>query len=211
MNSGIYKIVNKINGKVYIGKTKNFKKRWSQYGYDFKFKRTDHINDHLLNSMVKYGFENFDFSIVEECSLDLCSERELYYIDLYESCDPSKGYNLRRDSSTGMVTHELTSVKISKRLKLEWESGARSQHSDKMKKNWENRDRQKQSNLMTKLLTKYVYVVTDECGVSNSIGYNELCNLGLGNVLATFHKKNTDIVKFKCFIIERIRVDEGKA
>ena len=75
MKSGIYKIRNLINNKVYIGKTKNFKKRFSQYVYDFREKRGSCINEHLMNAMIKYGFDNFEFSILEVCCVDECSER----------------------------------------------------------------------------------------------------------------------------------------
>lgn len=30
MNSGIYKIVNTLNGKCYVGSTKDFQKRWKK-------------------------------------------------------------------------------------------------------------------------------------------------------------------------------------
>lgn len=211
INSGIYKITNTINQKIYVGKTKNFDKRWRQYKYDFNKRRNKSINSYLMNAMIKYGFYNFEFSILEFCEINLCAEKELYWIDFYDSCNHEKGYNLRRDSSTGMITHETTSVKISNRLKSEWSSGIRDDHSEKLSKNWSTRSKTEQSKLLTNILTKYCYEIIDEHGNSNVVVYKQLCNLGLKNVIASFHKKNTSVVKFKGYIIRRVDFNESKA
>lgn len=208
MESGIYMIRNKINGKVYIGKTKNFKQRWSQYEYDYKKQRTGHINRYLLNSMNKYGFSNFEFSVLEYCKIEDCSERELHWMICYKSFDQDFGYNLRVDTSSGMIVHELTSCKISERLKKEWSSGVRSDHSSKMKESWSNRDRSDQSDIMTKNLTKYVYRVTDNFGNTEELLHKQLNERGLANVVSEFHRKKTDKVKWKQYIIERVRINE---
>jgi group I intron endonuclease len=60
--TGIYKITNKINGKVYIGQSINIERRWKE-----------HISDKRKNSLIhlaieKYGEKNFNFEIIEECS-----------------------------------------------------------------------------------------------------------------------------------------------
>jgi len=208
MESGIYLIRNKTNGKVYVGKTKNFKQRWYQYEYDYKKQRVGHVNHYLLNSMNKYGFSNFEFSVLEYCSLDKCSERELYWMIYYNSFDPEFGYNLRIDTSSGMIVHELTSIKISERLKNEWSSGVRSEHSSKMKESWSNRDRGGQSDVMTKNLTKYTYRVTDNFGNTEELLHRQLKERGLANVISEFHRKKTDKVKWKQYTIERISVND---
>ena len=79
----IYCIKNDINDKVYIGKT--------VYTIQHRFK--EHIRDahnHKCNSklhraMLKYGDEHFYPLLLEECSDDNASEREKYYIQLYDS------------------------------------------------------------------------------------------------------------------------------
>lgn len=60
---GIYKIINLINGKFYIGSTKNLYKR-SREHYS-KLKSGKHPNIKLLNSIKKYGIENFKFEAIE--------------------------------------------------------------------------------------------------------------------------------------------------
>lgn len=123
--SGIYCITNIVNGKKYIGKTKCFYKRYYQYVSDVKSSNLNRINSYLLNSFNKYGFENFKFDVIEFCSVDRCSEIELYWMIEFDTTNKDVGYNLRMDSSTGMITHELTSKKISARLRDEWSKGVK--------------------------------------------------------------------------------------
>lgn len=90
--SGIYCIENKINGKKYIGLSNNIYKRWSYHLEDFEAHR--HKNIHLQRAWNKYGEKNFEFSIIERCTLDQLCEREVYWIDYYKSFD--FGYNMTR-------------------------------------------------------------------------------------------------------------------
>ena len=88
--SGIYKIKNIINGKVYIGQTYNLKYRWSRHKSDLNNNR--HHNKHLQNAWNKYGEDNFRFEIIEYCPLDKIDEREIYWINTFNSI--KDGYNL---------------------------------------------------------------------------------------------------------------------
>jgi len=54
------------------------------------------------------------------------AERELFWMVELSSTDSETGYNLRMDSSTGMITHDSTREKISKRVKKEYADGTRS-------------------------------------------------------------------------------------
>ena len=65
MNSGIYEIKNKINGKMYIGQSRNINKRRSYHLW--KLRSNNHFNPLLQNSFNKYGEHNFEFIILEEC------------------------------------------------------------------------------------------------------------------------------------------------
>jgi len=80
--SGIYKIVNKVNGKYYIGSSKNIKRRWS--GHKVKLNKNEHFNSHLQNSWNKYGKENFEFLIVEKVSEEKRIETEQKYLNEIE-------------------------------------------------------------------------------------------------------------------------------
>lgn len=90
---GIYKIQNLINGKVYIGQSKNISSRWRQHRYLAKIEDT-----YLYRSMRKYGIENFSFEVIEECSLSSLNVREEFWIHYYESTKPEKGYNILSSS-----------------------------------------------------------------------------------------------------------------
>ena len=95
----IYKWTNKINNKVYIGKSVNLAKRLREYRYEIK-----RGNDRpIIRALKKYGFENFDFEIIENCDTLTDEEliaREQYWIDYYDAQNTEKGYNLLRAEET---------------------------------------------------------------------------------------------------------------
>lgn len=86
----IYKIVNKVNNKVYIGKTNHINPydRFNEHIKDSKRERCK--NRPLYRAFNKYGVNNFEFTILEETN-DECN-REKYYISLYNSYGKN-GYN----------------------------------------------------------------------------------------------------------------------
>jgi hypothetical protein len=157
--------------------------------------------------MNKHGYENFEFFVQEECLLSELSERELYWIETYNSLDKTKGYNLRSDTTSGMTTHSLTSEKISNRLKKEWNSGVRDLHSSKLKESWDrgDRDRSEQSEIMRKNLTKYSYLVELETGTVDVL-YRQLVDLKLQGVIGKFAKEGSNRVTYKGYVIERVPV-----
>lgn len=84
----IYKIVNNVNNKLYIGKTyKTIEQRYKQHCRDSKNK--NYYNRPLYRAMNKYGIENFSVELVEET--DTPEERERYWIEYYNSY--KNGYN----------------------------------------------------------------------------------------------------------------------
>lgn len=85
----IYKITNQINQKSYIGKTSkiNPQKRWIEHKADSNNPNRNHRA--LYKAMNKYGINNFIFEIIEET--DLPEEREMYYIQYYDTYH--NGYN----------------------------------------------------------------------------------------------------------------------
>ena len=203
-SGGIYVIRNKVNGQVYVGRTSNFKKRYYQYTYDFKNTSRRTINEYLSRSYAKYGGESFEFEPIWYCFTEAESiVLEVDYMNQYNSLKQDFGYNLRCDSEGGMTVSKRTSDKISARLKKEWASGIRNQHSEKLKRSWDQRDRVLQSDLFSKSLTKWVYYLE---GGEEQLLYKDLCNLGLKNVVASFHKKNTDSLIFKGIRITRRRL-----
>lgn len=92
--TGIYKITNTINNKIYIGQSVRIKDRWNEHC-------NPSPNKHSIISQAikKYGKENFTFEVIEECSQDQLDEREVFWIKYYNSFED--GYNLTRGGSHG--------------------------------------------------------------------------------------------------------------
>lgn len=104
MISGIYKIENKINHHIYIGKSKNIDNRWSQHKSTARLGKG--TKNHLYNAIRKYGIENFELSIIEEISLEeydnISSEREIYWIKYYNAYSDPNNYNETKGGEGGV-------------------------------------------------------------------------------------------------------------
>lgn len=94
---GIYKIENKLNHKCYIGQSVNIERRWSEHKVKSKIS-----NGILYNAIRKNGLENFDFSIICECKVEELDEKEIYYIQQYNSLIPN-GYNIQLGGNTSKI------------------------------------------------------------------------------------------------------------
>lgn len=91
--SGIYAIVNLVNGKRYIGQSQNLYAR--QCSHIGKLNCNQHPNKHLQNAWNKYGADQFEFQVLEYCVVEELDNEELFWIDYYRSNDT--GYNIRLD------------------------------------------------------------------------------------------------------------------
>lgn len=80
----IYKITNKINNRSYIGQTNNsIQERWKEHCHDCWKERNN--NRPLYMAMRKYGVEHFVIEVIEECSEEALSIREIFWIDRYDT------------------------------------------------------------------------------------------------------------------------------
>jgi group I intron endonuclease len=113
MNSGIYKIENIINHKIYIGSSINLKSR--EYKHFWMLNKNIHDNNYLQHSFNKFGEKLFIFSILEKCEPKSLIEKENYYINEYKSNDSNYGYNLATVNEFRRNTfNEEVKVKLSK-------------------------------------------------------------------------------------------------
>ena len=106
---GIYKIINLINNKVYIGQSRCIKKRWKNHKITYHNSNSKAYNYPLYRAMRKYGIENFQFEIIENCSIEELNDREKYWISYYHSNNNDYGYN---QDDGGYASHPLKLNKI---------------------------------------------------------------------------------------------------
>jgi hypothetical protein len=116
----IYSITNLTNNKQYIGLTRkpNPYDRWKDHLYDSK-----RSNYPIHCAIRKYGVDNFKFRIIEECLDVIVEEKEIFYIDKYDTYyngyNATLGGNIRCDkdvkpisryTKTGEWIEDYTSV-----------------------------------------------------------------------------------------------------
>ena len=93
----IYKIINNVNGKIYIGQTvRAIEERINEH-----FKETcKNLKYPLQKAIVKYGEENFAVEIIEKClTKKILDEREKYWIKFYRFNDHRFVYNIAEGGS----------------------------------------------------------------------------------------------------------------
>ena len=88
----IYRITNTINGKIYIGQTKNkIKHRFSTH-----LKSEEYGTTKIARAIKKYGKDNFALEVIYVAySKDELDEKEKYFIGVYQSTDSEFGYNIQ--------------------------------------------------------------------------------------------------------------------
>jgi group I intron endonuclease len=103
----IYMIKNITNNKIYIGQTtRAFNERIQNYENWLG-------NDYLNNSIKKYGWDNFEFSIIDTAkTIDELNKKEIQYINKFNSRDRNFGYNIEFGGRNSQPSKE-TLVKMS--------------------------------------------------------------------------------------------------
>ena len=111
-DSGIYIIRNKTNNKIYVGSAIDLHKRI--YNHCYLLRKNEHRNPHLQAAWNKYGEENFEFAVVEECEKDDLLFEEQFWLDRFDSYDNKYGYNICpiAGSTIGKKLSEETKEKI---------------------------------------------------------------------------------------------------
>ena len=112
---GIYKITNKKNGKVYIGQSQNIEERWRSHKINYKNPKAKEYESKKYRAMRKYGINNFDFSVIEECNISELDEKEKYWIKQYNSV--IDGYNISwgGQDSFGLKKEYHSQAKLSRK------------------------------------------------------------------------------------------------
>lgn len=88
----IYKITNKINGKIYIGQTiRPIQQRFNRHMNDAI---NNVIDTHFSRAIRKYGKDNFYIECIDKAkNQENLTQKEQYWIQKYNSTNPLIGYN----------------------------------------------------------------------------------------------------------------------
>lgn len=89
---GIYVIKNKINNLVYVGQSVDIFTRWTAHKQSALNPQDSSHKTQIHQAMAKLGIENFYIEILEECNYDKLTEREIYWIEKFNSYH--NGYNM---------------------------------------------------------------------------------------------------------------------
>lgn len=109
-DSGIYMIRNCRNDKVYIGQSQNI---------DFRIRmhlcllrNNKHYNCHLQNAWNKYGTDSFEISVLELCPVSKLDDREIHYIDTFDSFKAGYNRTAGGEGTRGMTMSESARAKM---------------------------------------------------------------------------------------------------
>lgn len=93
----IYRMLNTVNNKCYIGQTNNFQKRMNGHRSDAKNPNSHSYNSPLSYAIRKYGWDSFENYVIEYLNTDdykIVDEREQFWIEYYQSLSFLNGYNV---------------------------------------------------------------------------------------------------------------------
>lgn len=120
----IYQMKCRTTKKKYIGQTRSHKlTRGKYYKYGINSRFREHIsasrrrNTPLCQAIKEHGEENFKIKILEECSFEDASEREMYYIDKFNTVVPN-GYNKQQYSRTYKNPVEVCPTKTKSKCRI---------------------------------------------------------------------------------------------
>ena len=102
MNVGIYQITHKDTGRLYIGQSKNLKRREAQYR---SVAGGGGSNSVIKRAIMKYGWDAFEFRVIVYCDVDMLDTYEINLIATYDCLAP-KGFNVQLGGNDRTVTEE---------------------------------------------------------------------------------------------------------
>lgn len=111
---GIYAIECSVNGKMYIGRTKDINSRISQhFGY---LRKNTHPNRHLQEDYNKFGRDAFTNRIICLCPEKALDFLEVNFIKYYKSLSTQNGYNIEAGGNRNKIIAEETRKIVSSKL-----------------------------------------------------------------------------------------------
>ena len=119
MVAAIYRITNTVNGKVYIGKTVDVARRWSQHRVGLRTGNyLGRTSKDMCADAATHGHEAFVFEILQtfdDLDHEAMDAAEIGYLLEYQSIDPSRGYNRSAFIHSSRDTAERHKIKREKK------------------------------------------------------------------------------------------------
>ena len=133
----VYMWRNKVNGKLYIGVARKFKRRTKDHTYASFNKNHSDYNYPLHKSIRKRGIENYEICILEKnLSHDEMCDKEDFYIKKYDTLKKNeKGYNLASSGGSNNPLEGKTPKEKREISKKQSEARKGMQLSEKHKQN----------------------------------------------------------------------------
>lgn len=107
MESGIYRIRNVVNEKMYIGQSINVEKRLQTHLKELQ--SGEHANYILQKDFDNYKEENFVFEKIHTCEEEFLNPMEKYFIEKYNTT--YNGYNIKNGNSAVKSKYKNKSLK----------------------------------------------------------------------------------------------------
>lgn len=187
--SGIYKIINNINDKYYVGSSNNIYKRWKYHKQDLN--RGNHRSQYLQRAWNKYGEDNFTFVVTELIILDelllqieqeylniACQEKEKCYnssfvagkIEMNEITRNKISQSHKGKKLSKETKEKLRQCNLGKRLSEETKKKISDAHKGKVlsqPKGWHHTEESKKK-ISQKLKGKYVGILSHKFGTKHT-------------------------------------------
>jgi len=110
--SGVYKITNFVNDKIYIGSSVNIRSRWIEHQWHLN--RNSHHNAYLQNSWNLHKCNNFGIRLLEQCDKSSLIKREQFWLDKLCSFQRDIGYNICQIAGSALGRKDSPETKAKK-------------------------------------------------------------------------------------------------
>ena len=172
MNKVIYMWTNLINGKQYVGQSRNIERR-KDY---FKWGKI-YANEYIDSDRKRYNYSDWEFTTLKECDESEADYWEQYYIKKFKTKYPN-GYNIT-DGGIGMYGYQHTDE--TKKKMSEWRT--KNQFGDKNPfwgKHWNDRQIEAHKKCRKKVVekkqdgTEIIYNSPKEAADKNCLSYSSI-------------------------------------
>jgi group I intron endonuclease len=150
--SGIYKITNTINQKIYVGSAVNLQARFNLHKTNLR--ANNHHSKKLQNSWNKYGSDFFIFSVIELVEKDILIAKEQYYFNLLNPFG-ANGYNTATVAGSSLGTKRSDE----KKEKIRIASGSR-KHTEESKRKISASKKGVPSNIDRKTMLAHIAILS---------------------------------------------------